>query len=126
MKDHSKNGDYYGFIEPDGTIHFVDWGHHEEWSYECASLRFKEEFTKWQNTSDFHRNGRSADFLVLSKGWVLFDSPGYGLFSPTYLIPKITKKQIEAVLELYMDLRFEYPQEEIEEKVNKFLDQVDY
>ena len=116
---------HYGFVEPDGTVHFVDWGYHNGWAFDYSEKFFEEEFFAWRRgRSTVYDRARAADFLVYEKGWVLFHSPGCGLFSPTY--DKLTRKQKETIVELYLDLRFEYGEAEVQERLDRFMDEVDY
>lgn len=121
--------DTYGFINPSGDMFYSNWGTHEEWArnYCLRSAEAEAEFDAWcEANKEIRGTGHAGDFLVYEKGWVLFHNPAYGLPKPTFTLEKITKRQIETILDLYMDIRFDYSEYEITEARNNFLDAVSY
>lgn len=105
-EEHS-TGDY-GWLEPDGTFHEVDWGDHQE---------FAEKYIRENMTEDdwiaagVHVPGQFksddlysfGDYLV-ERGWVLLHSPSQGIAQPTKNpVKRYTKKQQEFLYDYYME-----------------------
>lgn len=98
----------YGWLEPDGTYHAVDWAHHAEWAkdYLDEHYPFKENpEIYWKTDNDGTRHHYvNGDVLVYCLGWVLLDSPGQGLAYPTYNHEKgLTKAQKEFLFDYYTE-----------------------
>lgn len=91
----------YGWLEPSGTFHPVEWGAHEEWA--CEQVKLKDWFKEWT----IHGNGSIysfGDFLVYRKGWVLLHNPAQGLARPTMSDTKpLTKAQKEFLFDYYTE-----------------------
>lgn len=105
-EEHS-TGDY-GWLEPNGTFHEVEWGSHQEF----AEKYIRENMTEddWIaagvhvpgqfKSDDLHSFG---DYLV-ERGWVLLHNPSQGIAAPTKNpIKRYTKKQQEFLYDYYME-----------------------
>lgn len=91
----------YGWLEPTGVFHSVEWGQHEEWAHECVKL--KDWFKEWSihGSSSLHSFG---DFLVYRRGWVLLHNPAQGLARPTISDTRpLTKAQKEFLFDYYTE-----------------------
>ena len=98
----------YGWIEPDGTYHPVDWGEHAKWAQEYLeeNYPYKEYHAMyWKEQADGTRkNYVNGDMLVYCLGWVLLDSPVQAQARPTFdRIKGLTKAQKEFLYDYYMD-----------------------
>ena len=98
----------YGWLEPNGTYHEVDWGCHAEWAKEWL-----DEHYPYMDNRDLYfstdKNGETThylngDVLVYRLGWVLLDSPCQGIATPKY-DPKrnMTKAQKEFLYDYYIE-----------------------
>lgn len=91
----------YGWLEPSGAFHPVEWGAHEEWA--CEQVKLKDWFKEWT----IHGNGSIhsfGDFLVYRKGWVLLHNPAQGLARPTASDTRsLTKAQREFLFDYYTE-----------------------
>lgn len=97
----------YGWLEPNGTYHPVEWACHAEWAEEYL----REHYPRRDNP-DLHiekdEKGKikhiynAGDVLVFKLGWVLIDSPGQGLGHHTCNPAKeMTKAQKEFLFDYY-------------------------
>lgn len=98
----------YGWLEPNGTYHEVEWGDHATWAHEYCEKHYPyEEYANMYNKAD--ANGQThyyvnGDFLVYVLGWVLLDAPSLGLATPRYDIRKgLTKAQKEFLYDYYIE-----------------------
>ena len=79
----------YGWLEPNGTYHPVDWGCHADWAEKYLNEHnrsYKNEPDLYQQLDDNNKLKHlynAGDVLVFKLGWVLIDSPGQGLGHPT-------------------------------------------
>lgn len=79
----------YGWLEPNGTYHPVDWGCHADWAEKYLNEHnrsYKNEPDLYQQLDDNNKLKHlynAGDVLVFKLGWVLIDSPGQGLGYPT-------------------------------------------
>lgn len=92
-----------GFIKPNGDFIHVSWGNHEQYAGEyILSNDLMDEEESWQKENKCF-SAYSKDFLILSKGWVLLDSPGKNddLYI-TFNYNKITKKQIDFLIDYFI------------------------
>lgn len=103
--------DEYGWLEPNGTYHPVEWGKHAEWAANyldehypfipgpngCyAELYYR---NKPDGTKEYINNG---DVLVYSLGWVLIDNPAQGMGRHTCRTDRpMTKAQKEFLFDYY-------------------------
>lgn len=109
MMDEGKHStEDYGWLEPDGTFHEVDWGNHQE---------FAEKYIRENMTEDdwiaagVHVPGQFksddlysfGDYLV-ERGWVLLHNPSQGIAIPTKNpVKRYSKKQQEFLYDYYME-----------------------
>lgn len=100
----------YGWLEPNGAFHVVEWGDHQEWAnnYLKENLTSEEHFTAMVeiNASGVAKSSTdiigAADYLV-RRGWVLLHNPSQGIAIPTRdLTRKYTKAQKEFLYDYYM------------------------
>lgn len=103
-KEHSTED--YGWLEPDGTFHEVEWGNHQEW----AQRYIEENFPEVAEDDDVDMQTKcnvgligAGDWLV-ERGWVLLHSPSQGIAQPTKNpVKRYTKKQQEFLYDYYME-----------------------
>ena len=103
-KEHSTED--YGWLEPDGTFHEVEWGNHQEW----AQRYMEENFPEVAEDDDVDMKTKcnvgligAGDWLV-ERGWVLLHSPSQGIAQPTKNpVKRYTKKQQEFLYDYYME-----------------------
>lgn len=75
----SKYEDNYGWLEPDGTFHPVEWCNHQSFAQKVIEERgWEDEFFCIESFSK-GRLHLSGDFLTKKKGWVLLHNPGQGM-----------------------------------------------
>lgn len=91
----------YGWLEPSGTFHEVDFAEHETWAYETICERgWKDEY----NVSEFGGLYSCGDFLVGRKGFVLLHNPGMGIARVDRSeIRPLTKAQREFLFDYYIE-----------------------
>ena len=91
----------YGWLEPSGVFHPVEWGEHEEWAHEQIKLRgWFDELTALKISSA----SLCGDFLVFRRGWVLLHNPAHGLARPIISDTKpLTKAQREFLFDYYTE-----------------------
>ena len=104
MDEEEHTTEDYGWLEPDGTFHEVEWGLHQEWATDYVKKNFPKEYEEigmQMNT----RTGLigEGDFLV-ERGWVLLHSPSQGMAIPTSNpVKRYTKAQQEFLYDYYME-----------------------
>lgn len=94
----------YGWLEPNGIFHEVEWGEHQEWATEYVKKNFPEEYGEigMQMNTGTGLIGE-GDFLV-ERGWVLLHSPSQGIAQPTSNpVKRYTKAQREFLYDYYME-----------------------
>lgn len=108
--EHAKNyrDDDYGWLEPNGTYHAVEWGEHSSWARE-----YIEEHYPYRTHADMYwktdTNGQkchyvNGDFLVYCLHWVLLDSPYQGVATPKFDASfGMTKAQKEFLYDYYIE-----------------------
>lgn len=84
----------YGWLEPDGTFHAVEWGDHQEWADDYLQEHLDED--------DYWEIDHAGDYLT-KRHWVLLHNPAQGLARPT-MDPSHnpTKAQREFLYDYYM------------------------
>lgn len=97
----------YGWLEPDGTWHPVEWGGHSKWAGEWLEehMPFKDHpKIYWHiDKNGNRRHITNGDVLVYSLGWILMDSPYQGVAKPTKDPGRnITKAQKEFLYDYYV------------------------
>lgn len=104
----------YGWLEPNGTFHEVEWGQHQEWSSSYVKEHFLEEY---EEISMQMKTGTGligeGDFLV-EKGWILLHSPSQGMAQPTRNpVKRYTKAQKEFLYDYYTERNHEREANEV-------------
>lgn len=99
----------YGWLEPDGTFHPVEFAEHQ--SYACRVLKdrgweaeFLDSLTNRHPSDrlDLHRL-QSGDYLCEEKGWILLHNPNMGKpIATTSAHKRITKQQAEFLYDYFM------------------------
>ena len=94
-----KHNDNYGWLEPNGTFHPVEWCEHQQFAYSILEERgWSEEYEAF----DKHGISHAGDFLTSRKGWVLLHNPGRGVALATRDESKrLTKAQREFLFAYY-------------------------
>lgn len=87
--------DDYGWLEPNGTFHPVEWGKHEDWADKWMKKNMSEEDYIAQPYTSM-----SGDYLV-ERGWVLLHNPSLG-------IAFVTKSNIRELTEAQKDFLYDY------------------
>jgi hypothetical protein len=99
----------YGWLEPDGTYHPVEWGDHEKWAQEYCGSHYPEEqyaymYERNETGNDARRIHTAGDMLVNKLNWILLENPYQGVAeiqcSETH---EMTKAQKEFLFDYYMD-----------------------
>lgn len=78
MDEENHTTEDYGWLEPDGTFHGVEWGAHQEWAQNYMSEKFPEEAMNGDIDLQIKCNVGligAGDWLV-ERGWVLLLSRG--------------------------------------------------
>lgn len=94
----------YGWLEPNGTFHEIEWGLHQEWAIGYVKENFPEEYEDigMQMNTGTGLIGE-GDFLV-ERGWVLLHSPSQGIAQPTRNpVKRYTKAQQEFLYDYYTE-----------------------
>lgn len=91
-----KFDDNYGWLEPSGEFHIVDWCQHQEWAKEF--ILKKGWLTKIEVLDIV---GKEGDYLA-ERGWVLLHNPSQGIGIVTKTQP-LTSKQREFLFAYYSD-----------------------
>ena len=98
----------YGWLEPDGTFHEVEWAEHQNFAEEFIREHMTEE--EWI-ADGIHQPGQFmsdsihtfGDYLI-ERGWVLLHNPSQGIAFPTKKPEKrYTKAQKEFLYDYYME-----------------------
>ena len=106
MDEENHTTEDYGWLEPDGTFHGVEWGAHQEWAQNYMSEKFPEEAMNGdidlQTKCNVGLIG-AGDWLV-ERGWVLLHNPSLGIAFPTKNpVKEYTKAQREFLYDYYME-----------------------
>lgn len=98
MTDECKHTtDDYGWLEPNGIFHAVEWGEHERWANDYVRNNMSEE--EWLDNMRFCY----GDYLT-ERGWVLLHNPSQGIAIPTKNpIKEYTKAQKEFLYNYYIE-----------------------
>lgn len=96
----------YGWLEPNGTWHPVEWGDHSKWAMDWLEehMPFKEhpEIYWYTNNEGDRHHIYDTDVLVYSLNWILLDSPHHGLAKVTRNPAKnMTKAQKEFLYDYF-------------------------
>jgi len=102
IKRHKLDMDFdneYGWLEPNGTFHTVEWGKHNAW----AEKYIKENIIFDENEYVTKIGIMGAGDYLINRGWVLLHSPEYGLARITKNpILNFTKQQKEFLYDYYI------------------------
>ncbi len=91
----------YGWLEPNGTFHGVEWGEHSKWADNWLRENLTEE--EYEETDYKYRLYNSGDALV-DRGWILLHNPSNGIAYPTECESHVrTKAQKEFLYDYYME-----------------------
>ena len=96
----------YGWLEPDGTYHEVDWGEHSKWAAEYCTEHYPHKKYADMYWKDEYKTipCYGGDLLVYKLHWVLLDSPSQGLAIPKYdIVTGLTKAQKEFLYDYYIE-----------------------
>ena len=89
--------DDYGWLEPNGTFHAVEWGEHQVWADHYLEEHLSEE------EYDKYYLFEAGDYLT-EHGWILLHSPSQGI---AYITrdnsARVTKAQKEFLYQYYID-----------------------
>lgn len=92
-RDEAVTGPEYGWLEPDGTFHAVDFGDHFKWAWDKAR----------ELTGQRYLSSDQADQTLFNLGWVLIHNPtmgtGHVQHGPDHLL---TPEQREFLADYYM------------------------
>ena len=106
MDEENHTTEDYGWLEPDGTFHGVEWGAHQEWAQNYMSEKFPEEAMNGDIDLQIKCNVGligAGDWLV-ERGWVLLHNPSRGIAFPTKNpVKEYTKAQKEFLYDYYME-----------------------
>ena len=96
----------YGWLEPNGTFHAVEWGEHQDWAQKYLEEHEPEaaadDEVDMQIKCDVGLIG-AGDWLV-ERGWVLLHNPSQGIAFPTRNpVKDYTKAQREFLYDYYME-----------------------
>lgn len=98
--------DDYGWLEPNGTFHAVDWGEHQDWAQKYLEEKHPE-LTECDEVDMQIKCGvgliGAGDWLV-EHGWVLLHNPSQGIAFPTRNpVKRYTKAQKDFLYDYYME-----------------------
>lgn len=95
----------YGWLEPSGKFHAVEWGEHQKWAYE---------YLKRSSTEEKMPILYEAGDVLTKKGWILLHNPAQGVAMAT-INPRrdYTKAQKEFLFSYYMERNCEKEANEI-------------
>ena len=94
----------YGWLEPNGTFHEVEWGRHQEWATEYVKENFPEEYKEISMQSNTGTGLIGEGDWLVEKGWVLLHSPSQGIAQPTRNpVKRYTKAQQEFLYDYYQE-----------------------
>ena len=96
----------YGWLEPDGKFHEVEWGAHQEWAQNYIEKFYPEQAeddeVDMQTKCNVGLIG-AGDFLV-ERGWVLLHNPSQGIAIPTKNpLKPYTKAQKEFLYDYFIE-----------------------
>lgn len=84
----------YGWLAPEGTFYFVEFGNHQAWEAEHLLELYREEKISYEQARI--KDNENAGDLLIKMGWILIHNPhGYGIKITRNLSKRITNKQKE-------------------------------
>ena len=98
-----QENDKCGWLTPSGRFIPSPWGHHEESAEEIVFENdWEEDYRRWREPGEDHILMR--DYLVMSRGFVLFHNPMLGdAYVATYA-EKLTRKQRDRLYDLFLSV----------------------
>lgn len=106
----------YGWLEPSGIFHEVEWGQHQTWAAEYVKENFPEEYKKISMQSNTGTGLIGEGDWLVERGWVLLHSPSQGIAQPTRNpIKRYTKAQQEFLYDYYQERNREKEADEVYE-----------
>lgn len=96
----------YGWLEPNGTFHSVEWGEHQDWAQEYLEEHEPEVADDDEVDMQVKCNVGfiGAGDRLVEKGWVLLHNPSQGIAFPTKNpVKDYTKAQREFLYDYYME-----------------------
>jgi hypothetical protein len=102
----TESDDDYGWLEPNGTYHPVEWGKHAEWAMNWLNEHYpyrEHADVYWVTINGKRKHVVAGDCLMYRFGWCLLDSPYQGVANPHYNSTKgLTKAQKEFLYDYYI------------------------
>lgn len=96
----------YGWLEPNGTFHAVEWGEHQNWAQSYADENYPEQAEDVEIDMQVKCNIGligAGDWLV-ERGWILLHNPMQGIAYPLVNpAKKPTKAQKEFLFDYYIE-----------------------
>ena len=84
----------YGWLEPNGVFHEVEWGEHQYWADKYVEENFPEQYEEIINPGDW----------LVDRGWVLLHNPSQGVaFATKNPVREYTKVQKEFLYDYYIE-----------------------
>lgn len=75
--------DDYGWLEPNGKFHPVEWGLHNNWAENYLMSRYSEEERNKLYYNDEHIRIPATDVMIYKLNWILLHNPSQGLAQHT-------------------------------------------
>lgn len=99
---HSDEEDDYGWLEPNGNFHPVEWGAHQEFAYNWLEENLSENDAAYEEIIEDYDLYKAGDYLM-KRGWVLLHNPGLGVAFPTAdTLHRYTKAQKDFLYDYYI------------------------
>lgn len=96
----------YGWLEPNGTFHAVEWGEHQSWAQSYLDENYPEQAEDTEIDMQVKCNVGligAGDWLV-ERGWILLHNPMHGIAYPLVNpAKKPTKAQKEFLFDYYVE-----------------------
>ena len=84
----------YGWLEPNGVFHEVEWGEHQYWAGKYVEENFPEQYEEILKPGDW----------LVDRGWVLLHNPSQGVaFATGSMVRDMTKAQKEFLYDYYIE-----------------------
>lgn len=104
MDEEEHTTEDYGWLEPNGTFHEVEWGQHQEWATDYVKENFLEEYEEISMQSNTGTGLIGEGDWLVERGWVLLHSPSQGIAQPTRNpIKRYTKAQQDFLYDYYQE-----------------------
>ncbi len=101
MDEEEHTTEDYGWLEPNGTFHGVEWGEHTKWADDWLCENLTED--EYEKVEEEYYLSSGGDALV-DRGWVLLHNPSHGIAFPTRKeTGRYTKAQKEFLYDYYME-----------------------